>query len=365
MRINEIIRERRTAKGLTQEQVASWLGVTAPAVNKWERAVSYPDITLLPSLARLLDTDLNTLLSFQEDLTQQEIAGFMEALTAIAIKNGGEQAFQAAMDKIHEFPSSGSLILNTALTLEGIFTILVKEGDTSCQMEKVWELYQRAAESQEVEVSSVARGMLASKYIDQNKYEEAEALVETLPDECIFNKKQLQAKLYMSQKRWADGAKIMEQKLLSDVSMVQTALLFLMEAAVREERVADGEKIADVISQLTELFDLWEYGSHEAHFQLAVLTKDQEKAIGALEKMIPSMLKKWSPAQSVLYCHVQEKKGRENLGEMMLPKILGDFQDPAHQEYDFLRESAKFQELMASYSPDRAGLQNSSALWRQ
>ena len=65
MRINEIIRERRLAENLTQEQVALRLGVTAPAVNKWEKGTSYPDITLLPALARLLKTDLNTLLSFK------------------------------------------------------------------------------------------------------------------------------------------------------------------------------------------------------------------------------------------------------------------------------------------------------------
>lgn len=41
MKINEIIKERRTAKKLTQEQMAAYLGVTAPAVNKWEKGVSH------------------------------------------------------------------------------------------------------------------------------------------------------------------------------------------------------------------------------------------------------------------------------------------------------------------------------------
>lgn len=40
MRINEIIREKRREQGLTQEQAAHRLGVTASAVNKWERGVS-------------------------------------------------------------------------------------------------------------------------------------------------------------------------------------------------------------------------------------------------------------------------------------------------------------------------------------
>lgn len=40
MKINEIIRQRRKALGLTQEQIAQRLGVSAPAVNKWESGVS-------------------------------------------------------------------------------------------------------------------------------------------------------------------------------------------------------------------------------------------------------------------------------------------------------------------------------------
>lgn len=40
MKINEIIRDRRIAKNMTQEQMAGYLGVTAPAINKWEKGVS-------------------------------------------------------------------------------------------------------------------------------------------------------------------------------------------------------------------------------------------------------------------------------------------------------------------------------------
>ena len=46
---------------MTQEQVADYLGVSTPAVNKWEKGGCYPDITLLPALARLLKVDLNRL----------------------------------------------------------------------------------------------------------------------------------------------------------------------------------------------------------------------------------------------------------------------------------------------------------------
>ena len=49
MTVAEVIRKKRKEQGLTQEQVAQRLGVSAPAVNKWERGSSYPDITILPA----------------------------------------------------------------------------------------------------------------------------------------------------------------------------------------------------------------------------------------------------------------------------------------------------------------------------
>ena len=78
MNINEIICARRTALGMTQEQVADCLGVCASAVDEWEAASSYPDITLLPALARLLHTDVNTLLGFEETLSGGESAQMAE-----------------------------------------------------------------------------------------------------------------------------------------------------------------------------------------------------------------------------------------------------------------------------------------------
>ena len=76
MKINDVIRTRRQALGLTQEALAERLGVSGPAVNKWEKSLNYPDITLLPTLARVLGVDLNTLLSFQEDMDRGEIGRF-------------------------------------------------------------------------------------------------------------------------------------------------------------------------------------------------------------------------------------------------------------------------------------------------
>ena len=73
MKIKEVIRKYRKEKHMTQEEMANRLGVTAPAVNKWESGASSPDIALLAPIARLLDISLDELLSFKENLSDTEV----------------------------------------------------------------------------------------------------------------------------------------------------------------------------------------------------------------------------------------------------------------------------------------------------
>lgn len=61
-KVGRNIRQLRTEKGLTQEQLAQQLHLTRQAVSSYETGRSSPDIDLLPEIARLLDTDVNTLI---------------------------------------------------------------------------------------------------------------------------------------------------------------------------------------------------------------------------------------------------------------------------------------------------------------
>lgn len=54
--------QHRKRLGLTQDQLAEKLGVTAQAVSKWENDQSCPDITMLPKLAEIFGTTTDALL---------------------------------------------------------------------------------------------------------------------------------------------------------------------------------------------------------------------------------------------------------------------------------------------------------------
>lgn len=78
MQVGEVIRKYRKSKNMTQEEMARRLGVTAPAVNKWEHGNSLPDITLLMPIARLLGISTDELLSYQQELTAEEIGEILK-----------------------------------------------------------------------------------------------------------------------------------------------------------------------------------------------------------------------------------------------------------------------------------------------
>lgn len=123
MKLHDVIRTRRQTLGLTQEELARRLGVSAPAVNKWERSIHYPDITLLPSLARVLGVDLNTLLSFQEDMTEEDIGLFLNRIYETAGAEGVAAAFALARNKLPEFPNSDLLAYHAAGMLMGVLEL--------------------------------------------------------------------------------------------------------------------------------------------------------------------------------------------------------------------------------------------------
>ena len=150
--------------GLTQEQVAQALGVSGPAVNKWERGACCPDLALLAPLARLLDTDLNTLLSFREELTGAEIAAFTEELYTLAQSRGIDAAFLRAEELLHRWPGCDRLTISLAMTLNGLFfTLGVAEPEP--YERRLEPLYRALADSEEPDIRDQALHLLIGRHM--------------------------------------------------------------------------------------------------------------------------------------------------------------------------------------------------------
>ncbi|MBP3886112.1 MAG: helix-turn-helix transcriptional regulator, partial [Cellulosilyticum sp.] len=63
LKIGEVFKQLRIAHSITQEKLADYLNVSAQSISKWENGLSYPDITLIPTIALFFNVSTDELFS--------------------------------------------------------------------------------------------------------------------------------------------------------------------------------------------------------------------------------------------------------------------------------------------------------------
>lgn len=398
--MNVIVREKRKELGLTQEQIADYLGVSTPAVNKWEKGTTYPDISLLPALARLLKTDLNTLLCYNEGLSKKEIGLFLEKVVSVIRKDSLEKGVAMAMEKVQEYPNCAELLHMIAMTIQGSLIISEMMPDEKKPYEEqVTKLYERVAKCDDPKYSSQANYMLASKWITNEEYDKAQETIDLLPEPSELDKRQLQADLFIKQEKYREAGKILECQLQRNLQQNQILLLQMAKIAVREGDDQNALHIADCAQKESHLFDLWEYMGGIVPLEVAILQEDVEKTLSNLKTILAAIFHPWDMKQSPLCKHivqdVEAKKAEERKVElrdmnenntsksnvdkvdsvkestnkeitdkekakkmttMILPPILLELEnDP---KYDFIRQNSEFQQLLTEYRRKSEAVEN-------
>ena len=79
--IAKTITGKRKEKGITQDELASFIGVSKAAVSKWETGQSYPDIVLLPGLAAYFNISVDELIGYEPQMANEDIRKLYEELS--------------------------------------------------------------------------------------------------------------------------------------------------------------------------------------------------------------------------------------------------------------------------------------------
>ena len=91
-KVGEQISALRKAKGITQSDLGERLGVSFQAVSKWERGETLPDVTILPDLAKVLETTIDNILSGGENVVEYKgkctVSDLKKGL--VCLKNSGD-----------------------------------------------------------------------------------------------------------------------------------------------------------------------------------------------------------------------------------------------------------------------------------
>lgn len=342
--IQDIIKKKRKELNLTQEQVAGILGVSTPAVNKWESGATYPDITLLPSLARLLKTDLNTLLCFKENLTDQEIQQMTNEIYQTILKQNFPSGMELAKHQLAEYPNCGKLLHDIVLILDGALIMSgLNASEKSEYEEQILALYERALSSEDEALRTSARFMLASKYIGKKEFDKAQSMIDLLPDPSSMDKQLLQAHLFQEKEQPLDAAVIYEKKLLLHANESWNYLLSMLGIAIKREDYETAEKLSDTCSKLAALLGMSEYCQVVPAMQIAVAKKQVEKSIKLMNDMLTAAAKPWNMYDCFLYQDLPVKSSEEQ-SVSIVPALKAELQ--CDTSFDFLRDNEEFKKLI-------------------
>ncbi|WP_102399342.1 helix-turn-helix domain-containing protein [Haloimpatiens massiliensis] len=342
MGISEVIRYHRKKENLTQEQVANYLNISAPAVNKWENGISYPDITLLASLARVLKIDVNTLLAFNEELTDAEVNNFTKEISEIVSKEGYEKAFEKGRDLIKKYPSCDELIFNISSVLR--VHIVVSEVQQKGKYErKIIEWLQLVAASGKEKIALNAKLLLSAIYREKKEYEKAQEMIDKIP-ELYTGKKIQQALLFESSGKLLEAYGIYEGRLLENANGIYGILSLIIEMLLKENKFSEAEEYSERAKKLVELFDLGTYNKYILDLSLAKEKQDKEKTIEIIRNIINEASNINDFINSKLYTHMEFNKNN-SMSEDEYKKII-KMSIKKDKTFEFVKNDARIKFLL-------------------
>lgn len=279
-RIGEKIAALRRAKGLTQEQLADQLGVSAPAVSKWETGSSCPDITLLCPLARALDTNVDTLLQFERTLSEQEaqtrINDLLQAGMTQQTPAGWAQAEAQLEALVHQYPACMALLYHAAVAYDALqmFDPAAPQETQKHRRARKQVLLERVRAGDAAAYWQSATVQLATMALADGALEKGAALLRELP-ESSSDLTSVWA-MYHLKKGEPDKARdITQRQLYKLVSQVQTCLATLMNPQLvpQPERLRRISLASGAVAQTFGLLDMSDGPLMEAYVRMGELDK--------------------------------------------------------------------------------------------
>ncbi len=342
MEIGQVIREYRKKKNITQEEVANRLGVTAPAVNKWENGNSQPDIMLLAPIARLLNITLNTLLSFEEELTGEEINNIIYEMNAKLKNENYEEVFKWAKGKIEKYPNCEQLIWQVALVLDA-WRLTKKISDVEKYEAYINSCYERALESKEEDIRTRAADSLFGFYSRKEEYEKAEEYLKYFSNQNPERKRK-QAFIYSKTNRLKEAYKSYEELLFTGYSMMSMVFQNMYILVMKDKDKEKAYKLVEKQRNLAEIFEMGKYHEESCRLDWVTAEKDIDETIVTMETMLSSVDKISDFTKSTLYEHMDFKEIEEEFIAEIRNNLITAFKDK--ETYDYMIENKQWQELV-------------------
>lgn len=334
MQIGEVIRKYRKSADMTQEEMANRLGVTAPAVNKWENGNSYPDITLLAPIARLLGISTDELLSYHEELSSEEIQALVRTADNKFQTENYEDVFHWIKKELEKYPNCDQLIWQMAVMLDA--NRLMKDlPDSGNYADYICSCYTHVLGSTDETLRCHAADSLFGFYMRKEEYETAGKYLQYFSVQNPERKRK-QAEIYQKTGRIQEAYKTYEELLFAEYQVVNGILTGMYMLALQENNSSKAHLLIDKQSGLARLFEMGKYYEASCRLDLAAFEQDAKSAAEIMSQMLDSVDHIFSFRSSPLYEHMTFKDPQADFIEKLKNNLISCFQ--GKETFNFLEE---------------------------
>lgn len=352
--IGEVIYRLRKEKGITQDQLANFIGVSTAAVSKWESGISYPDITLLPVLATFFNITIDTLLNFKVELSDDEVMNLFSECEKLFSRGEIEAAIVTSKGHLSKYPNSYYLKLRIGF----LFTMYSWKSPSEEQGMKMIgeaiELYEDVSKNcSDIELCEQALFQLGALY---PMVEEEDKAIECLNK---IRKSQLDPNLiltsiYIEKKELKKAREILQSSLYKSISDISITCLGLVNSYMKEDKkdLSIVEKYHNLVINIKKALapegdSVIGLSSEYLYFAVDYLKfNESSKAVEMLEHMVEDMKRNDINKRrefSRIWCFNEMPQGKRtitmNLYENMFKILEGT-------EFDLIRENEEFTKIL-------------------
>jgi len=172
--LGENIRNLRISKGITQEKFGYEMGVSAQAVSRWENGATYPDITMLPTIADYFDVTLDMLMGRGKELERKERNDFFQSIYQM---QDHAQIAEAYTVMLRKYPNDVYLLHGKACFLYSQF----KKSQDLTVAKEIISLCNKIICTNKPDMQCGANALLVRVYSRTGEIEKAKTIVNALP----------------------------------------------------------------------------------------------------------------------------------------------------------------------------------------
>ncbi|HZK33349.1 MAG TPA: helix-turn-helix transcriptional regulator [Tissierellaceae bacterium] len=348
--IGSTIQQLRQNKGLSIIQFANALGVPYDVVEKWEMNSSYPDITLLSPIARLLGTSLDELLMFETEISPDDVTNIYKVCAEKFETGNYEDAVLVCENYLEAYPNSLFLKFRIGSLLQEYIQLTETEEQANNIIDKSIKLLEASSRTDDLEVKHASLYVLSSLYTMRADYDKAIEVLNTLPKLSLNTDFMLSTIYSMSGDN--ERAKAIEQEsLFNNINNSIISLAGLWGSALKERDIDFALELATKQKKLIVDYNLQAYlmGNNILMFaDIYAVKEDVNKTLDFIEQYVD-----WALGTGVDGFNLRENKFF-SLVENLTPTMSFEYQKQSfisqvvkNSDYDFVKYTDRYKKIIS------------------